>query len=377
MNKPMPEAESCTGFLTLTNRHPGRFMAHTLQTLAASLGQTFSGTPDIPLDHVCSIESLNHGGVAFISNPSELKDLPTPAGIFDARQRNLTGVSTDIKAAIIVPLNLEAPGLNLIFADDPLQVHIEATRLLHPTPEQSGQIHPQAFVGRNVSLGNQVTIDPGAVVYDGVSIGDRTTIRAGSVIMPDTSIGNDCLIYPNVTIREQCRIGNRVIIHAGAVIGADGFGFYQRDSRNYKIPQIGRVLIGDDVEIGACTTIDRARFNETIIADGCKLDNLIHIAHNVQVGAHGLIAAQSGVAGSTIIGRHLMMGGQSGIRDNLRLGDRVTLFARTLVTSRTEDNATVAGMPSRPIKIWRQIQALINSLDSLFERVKRLEKRDS
>lgn len=349
-------------------------MGYTLKSLANALGLIFSGTADIPLDHVCAIENLDNKGVAFITNPSELSDLPTPTGVFSSEQKNISGISPDIAGAIIVPENVEANGLNLIRSQDPLMDHIRITRLLHKPVEESGIVHRDASIGKNVSLGENVTIDARAVIYDNVTIGDNTTIRSGAVIMPHTTIGKHTLIYPNVTIREECRIGDRVVIHAGTVIGSDGFGFFQRDDVNLKIPQIGTVIIGNDVEIGACVTIDRARFTETVIGDGCKLDNLIHIAHNVQLGDHGLIAAQSGVAGSTKIGHHLMMGGQSGIRDNLKVGDRVTLFARTLITSKTDDQAVVAGMPSRPIKKWRKVQAVMNSLDSLYERVRRLEK---
>jgi len=351
-------------------------MTFTLEELAQKLGLDYSGQGDIKLDHVCAIDALDSGGVAFINNPKELSDLPTPAGVFDARQKKISIISSEILGAIIVPKKVTEPGLNLIFSEDPLRHHIEVTHLLHKPVKSSGEIHPDATIGQNVLLGRNVTIDPKVVIYDNVAIGSNTVIRSGTVIMSNSCIGEDSVIFPNVTIRESCQIGNRVIIHPGAVIGSDGFGFYQRSGQNLKIPQIGTVIIGDDVEIGACTTIDRARFSQTVIGNGCKLDNLIHIAHNVRIGDHGLIAAQSGIAGSTTIGEHLMMGGQSGIRDNLKIGHRVTLLARTLITSKTDDNATVAGMPSRPITVWRQIQALINSLDQLFERVKRLENRD-
>ncbi len=351
-------------------------MPYTLKTLADKLELAYSGNADAPLDHICAIESLDDGGVAFINNPAELSNLPTPTGVFDSRQKNISQISTEAGGAIIVPEATSHPTLNLILSDDPLQHHIKATSLLYHPPERSGSIHPDASVGKNVIIGKNVTIDARAVIYDNVTIGDQTVIRAGAVIMPGTTIGSDTLIYPNVTIRENCQVGNQVIIHAGAVVGADGFGFYQREGVNLKIPQTGIVIIKDNVEIGAGSTIDRARFHQTVIGNGCKLDNLIHVAHNVQIGDHALIAAQSGIAGSTSTGSHLMMGGQSGIRDNLKIGNNVTLFARTLITSRTSDGETVAGMPSRPIKVWRKAQALINSLDRLVERVKRLEKRE-
>ncbi len=348
-------------------------MGITLEKLSERLELKFSGYGETILTHVCGLENINQGGLSYITNPNELANLPTPAGIFDSRKRQLSDIEISPQAAIIVPSDLKSKSHNLLFSDDPMLHHCLAAEILHPGTTRSQKISVQANLGDNVKLGKNVTIDGCAVVYDNVSIGDNTVIHAGTVIMNGSTIGNDCLIYPNVTIREESSIGNRVILHPGVVIGADGFGFFQRDGKNLKIPQVGGVVIEDDVEIGANTTIDRARFTQTVIGRGSKLDNLIHIAHNVELGEDSLIAAQSGIAGSTKTGSHLMMGGQSGVRDNLVLGSKVTLLARTLVTSKTNDNEIVAGMPSRPLHVWRKVQALINSLDSLFKRIKRLE----
>jgi len=350
-------------------------MEYSIKVLCQKLDLKFSGNGDIKLNHICGINSIKEGGLAYIVNPAELSNLPTPKGIFDARQKDIESIQAPENCAIIVPSSLKSNNHNLIFSNDPMASHIQATRYIFDSPHQSHQISEHAVIGENVQLGKDVTIDSQVVIYDNVSIGDRCTVRAGSIIMENSHVGSDTLIYPNVTIRENCRIGSNCILHAGSVIGADGFGFFQRNNANLKIPQIGNVIIEDDVEIGACSTIDRARFESTIIGQGSKLDNHIHIAHNVKVGAHSLIAAQSGIAGSVTTGDHLMMGGQSGIKDNLVIGSNITLLARTLITSKTDDNSIVAGMPSRPIAVWRQIQALINSLDSLFERLKKLEKK--
>lgn len=348
-------------------------MGITLKTLSERLELEYSGKGETLLTHVCGLENIDQGGLSYITNPSELANLPTPAGIFDSRKKQLSEFKISPQAAIIVPPDIKSESYNLLFSDDPMLHHCMAAEMLHPGSTRTRKISNRASIADNVKLGKNVTIDSNAVVYDNVSIGDNTVIHAGTVIMNGSTIGNDCLIYPNVTIREESNIGNRVVLHPGVVIGADGFGFFQREGRNLKIPQVGVVVIEDDVEIGANTTIDRARFTETVIGRGSKLDNLIHIAHNVELGEASLIAAQSGIAGSTKTGDHLMMGGQSGVRDNLVLGNKVTLLARTLVTSKTNDNEIVAGMPSRPLEVWRKVQALINSLDSLFERIKRLE----
>lgn len=348
-------------------------MKFTLKKLSEEIGIEFSGNGDIELSHICGLESIVKGGLAYITDPSELANLPTPAGIFDDRKTNLDDLDISQDSAVIVPLGTEDSRHNLLFSPDPMYHHCLAGELLYPGCQNSGKISSEATVGSNVTIGKNVTIDGQVFIYDNVTIGDNTVIRAGTVIMENVKIGQNCLIYPNVSIRENSEIGDRVILHPGVVIGADGFGFFQRNGKNLKIPQVGSVLIEDDVEIGANTTIDRARFSKTVIGRGSKMDNLIHIAHNVKLGEDSLIAAQSGIAGSTSVGHHLMMGGQSGIRDNLKIGDGVTLLARTVITSKTNDNAVVAGMPSRPLEKWRKTQALINGLENLFERVRNLE----
>ena len=348
-------------------------MKVTLKELSEHLQINYSGNGETIITHACGIESLNAGGLSYISNPQEIANLPTPPGIFDSRKKSLSDMAIPEQAVIIVPLDLPSPKHNLLYSKDPMADHAIAVEMLYGGQKKIGKVHPQACLGENVELGSGVTIDANAVIYENVKIGNNTIIKSGAVVMEDSTIGEDCLIYPNVTIRERSEIGNRVILHSGVVIGADGYGFFQRNGQNKKIPQIGTVLLEDDVEIGACSTVDRARFTQTIIRKGSKLDNLVHIAHNVEVGEHSLITAQSGIAGSTVTGHHLMMGGQSGIKDNLKIGNNVTLLARTLITSKTNDHSIVAGMPSRPIEVWRKIQALINSLDNLFERLKRLE----
>lgn len=349
-------------------------MDYTLKELCEKLGATFSGEGNISISHTCGLEKITDGGLAYISNPAVLASLPTPGGVFDSRQKDLAGLKLAERCALIVPTGTPSSGQNLIFSSDPLDLHVQTMKLLHEEPVSTQTVHPDAYIGEGVVLGKNVTVDAKAVIYDGAQIGDNTTIRAGVVVMHEAIIGEDCLIYPNVTIREQCRLGNRVIVHPNAVIGADGFGFYQREGANLKIPQVGIVIVEDDVEIGASTTIDRARFYETIIGKGSKLDNLVHVAHNVILGDHALITAQSGIAGSCRIGDHLMMGGQSGIRDNLTIGNRVSCLARTVISSNTKDNQILAGVPSRPIEKWRQVQGLINSLDRINSRLKKVER---
>jgi UDP-3-O-[3-hydroxymyristoyl] glucosamine N-acyltransferase len=349
-------------------------MAWTLKKLCEEFKVEFSGDADLVISYVCGLESLASGGLSFIIDHELKSNLPTPGGVFDKRKKQLSELNVTKDNAVIVPEGTEAiSGLNLIYAEDPLQLHIKITELFYQPPRVSSKVATDASIGTGVVLGKDVTIDSNATLYDKVQVGDNSIIRANVVLMEGAKIGQNCLIYPNVTIREFCEIGDRVTIHANSVIGADGFGYYQRSGTNLKIPQVGIVEVGDDVEIGAGVMIDRARFHKTKIGRGCKLDNLIHIAHNVEVGDDSLIAAQSGIAGSTKTGDHLIMGGQSGIRDNLEIGRNVTLLARTLITSKTADDQAVAGMPSRSIDKWRRIQAIINNLDRWVDRIKKLE----
>jgi len=235
-------------------------------------------------------------------------------------------------------------------------------------------IHPSAIVDPGAQLGERVSIQPHAVIEAGAKIGDDTTIGAGTYIGHETVIGAACLIYPRVTIRERTRIGSRVIIHSGAVIGADGFGFETVDGRHEKIQQLGIVQIDDDVEIGANTTVDRARFGRTWIQQGVKIDNLVQIAHNVVVGKNSVIVAQSGISGSTRVGERVMMGGQVGIVGHVEIGDGTAIGAQSGV-SKSVPGGVWFGYPAVPLSEAKQQIAWIHRLGKLFERVKQIEKK--
>jgi UDP-3-O-[3-hydroxymyristoyl] glucosamine N-acyltransferase len=210
-------------------------------------------------------------------------------------------------------------------------------------------IHATAIIAANVKLGARVSIQPHAVLESGATIGDDTVIGAGSYIGHETVIGARCLIYPRVTIRERTRLGSRVIIHSGVVIGADGFGFEPGAGENEKVPQVGIVQIDDDVEIGANTTVDRARFGRTWIQEGVKIDNLVQVAHNVVIGKHSMIAAQTGVAGSVRIGQHVMIGGQVGIIGHIEIGDRTMIGAQSGISKNIE-GGTWWATPAVPLE---------------------------
>ena len=352
-----------------------------LKELAEKLGLEFSGNAKLKITHVCGLDSLQNGGLSYLTSPDGLASVPVPAGM----SRNVS-ISVDeinsSQVALVVSPDVKHNEHNLIFSDDPLATHIEASKLLHsvspaiPGLSSKKGIHSSAVVSKGVKLGKNVKVGPKSVIYEGAKIGDNTILHAGVVIMSEAVIGADCTFYPNVVVQDRCEVGNRVIIQSCAVIGSDGHGFFQRKGVNHKIPQLGIVCIEDDVEIGACTTIDRARFHTTVIKQGSKLDNQVQIAHNVSVGEQALISAQSAVGGSVKAGHHLILGGQSGIRDNVQVGNNVTAVARAVITANTQDNEVMGGMPGRPVSQWRKLQSLINRLGELFERVRKLESRN-
>ena len=235
-------------------------------------------------------------------------------------------------------------------------------------------IHISAIVAATVKLGQRVSIQPHVVIEPGVTIGDDTVIGAGSYIGHETVIGGSCLIYPNVTVRERTQIGARVVIHSGVVIGADGFGFEPREGKNEKVPQIGIVQIDDDVEIGANTTIDRARFGRTWIQSGVKIDNLVQVAHNVVIGKNSMIAAQTGIAGSVRIGAEVMVGGQVGIIGHIEIGDKTMIGAQSGISKNIE-GGTWWATPAVPLDEAKTHLAWVRRLGKLFERVKEIEDR--
>ncbi len=237
-------------------------------------------------------------------------------------------------------------------------------------------IHPTAVIAADATLGTGVSIQPHAVIESGVTIGEGTVIGAGSYVGHEVTIGAACLIYPHVTIRERTRIGARVVIHSGAIIGADGFGFEMADGRQQKVPQLGIVQIDDDAEIGANTTIDRARFGRTWIQEGAKIDNLVQVAHNVVIGRHTVVAAQTGFAGSSRAGEHVLIGGQVGITGHVEIGDRNILAAKTGVSKNLPaDGGTWWSTPATPLREAKEQLAWIHRLGKLYKRVKNIERK--
>jgi UDP-3-O-[3-hydroxymyristoyl] glucosamine N-acyltransferase len=279
-------------------------------------------------------------------------------------------------AAVFVPLNFsDTISAAQIRVANPSKAFEQVVLKFAPNPISfAAGIHSSAIVDPSVKLGNRVSIQPHAVIEAAVRIGDDTVVGAGCYIGHESVIGASCVIYPNATIRERTRIGARVIIHSGAVIGADGFGFEFVEKRHEKIPQLGIVQIDDDVEIGANTTIDRARFGRTWIQEGVKIDNLVQVAHNVVIGRHSIIAAQTGISGSTRVGEYVTMAGQVGIVGHVTIGDGTVLAAQSGV-SKDVPGGVWFGYPAAPLPEAKRQVAWVRRLGKLFDRVKAIEKK--
>ena len=336
-------------------------MENTVSELAALVGGqlAFGADGSVKITGVAALADAVPGEMTFFGNPKYLPQLR------DSRA-----------TAALVPANFsETVPAICIRCENPTLAFSKVIERFAPPPVQFAPgVHPTAVVGRNVRLGKDVSIQPGAVIEDGASIGERTIIGAHSYIGHDAQVGGDCHLHHRVTIGYRCKLGNRVIIHSGVVIGSDGFGFELQDGRHAKIPQIGIVQIDDDVEIGANTTIDRARFGRTWIGAGTKIDNLVQIAHNVVIGKHCIVCGLTGIAGSTKLGNHVILAGQVGTVGHVEIGDGVIIGAQSGVNKSLLSKEIFMGTPAVPAREWKEQVAHIRSLKKLKARVARLEQ---
>lgn len=337
-------------------------MRMTLQELAAALGADIEGDPQLELRGLAPIESAGEGDVTFLANKKYAKYL----------------ADTRASAIILAPgIELPRHDMAAVRLEDPYVGFVKALRLFFPARRYAAPgIHPQSVIDETAELGDNITIGAGAVVGERVRIGSGSVIAEGVVIREDVVIGEGCLLYPNVTILDRCRIGSRVTIHAGTTIGSDGFGFAPHESHYEKIPQVGHVVIEDDVEIGSNCAIDRGTLGPTIIRRGAKLDNLIQIAHNVDVGEDCVIAAQAGISGSTSIGRHAIIAGQAGLVGHIEIGENVTIGAQAGVSKTlTGDGKMFRGSPAREIHDELRLEAAMRRLPELIRTVREQDAR--
>jgi UDP-3-O-[3-hydroxymyristoyl] glucosamine N-acyltransferase len=279
-------------------------------------------------------------------------------------------------AGIIVPVDTDVLGLNLVLVDNPMMAFAKVVQLFHPPIKPFEGIHPNCVIGHDFSHGEDTAVGASAVIGNHVTVGDRVWLHPAVVVGDHAIIGHDTIIHSNVTIQERTVIGNRVIIHSGSVIGSDGFGFAPDGTVYHKIPHTGTVQIGDDVEIGANNTIDRGTFGKTFIGSGVKTDNLVHIAHNVTIGENTVLVAQVGISGSVTIGRNAVLAGQAGIAGHLTIGNHATVGPQTGVGKSVGDGQIVsAGIPEMPHRLWLRVVRTIPKLPEISKRLLRLEKK--
>ncbi len=339
--------------------HAERREKTSLAVLAELVGGCVSGDPSTLISGVAPLDVAGPEQVSFLSNPKFLSKLADSQA-----------------AAIIVHPSLQGSMQTpLLLAENPYLAFAKILTFFEVPPfagqgiQLGAHVHPDAIVGENV------TIEPGCVICAGATIGSGTHLHPNVVVGVDAVIGDDCLLHANVTVREKSVLGNRVIIQPGAVLGGDGFGFAPNGQSYYKIPQIGHVVIEDDVEIGACSCIDRGTLGVTRIARGVKIDNLVQVAHNVQVGEDTLLVSQAGIAGSTVIGKHCVFGGQSAAAGHVKIGDNVTLAARGGIPNNVDGNQSLAGVPAMPHREWLKATMTMTHLPEMRRELKRLKKQ--
>lgn len=335
---------------------------YSLREIVQVLGGEIAGDPDVRLRRVGTLEHAGSGDLTFVTGGRFLSQLPATRA-----------------SAVIVPEALrDATSLPRIVSDNPYAYFARASALLNATAPVTAGIHASAVIPGSARVGACCTLGANVVLGENVILGDGVFIGPNCCLGDNVAVGASTHIHPNVTIYQECRIGARCIVHSGAVIGADGFGIAPDNGIWIKVPQVGRVIIGDDVEIGANTTIDRGAIDDTVIEDGVKLDNLIQIAHNVHVGAHTAIAACTGIAGSVRIGRRCRIAGAVGIAGHLSIADDVEISAKTLITkSITQPGVYSGGYPFEVNRAWRRNAAQIRHLDELAKTVRRLQERIS
>lgn len=329
-----------------------------LSELASRIGAEMpAGTSDIEVTGASGIDSAVGGSITFLSSNKLVPELL-------------------ISGAAAVIVNKPVDGVNIpqIKAANPLLAFAKALAVFYKAPFKHKGVMSGAFLSGKADIDPESTIYPGAYISDGASIGKRTTIHPGVYIGEGSSVGDDCIIYPNVAIREGIQVGSRVTVHSGSVIGSDGFGYVPDGKEHFKIPQVGGVVIEDDVEIGACVTIDRATTDKTVIGEGTKIDNLVQIGHNVRIGRHCIIVAHVAIGGSTKVGNHVTLAGHVAVNDHVSIADGCIVGAKSGVAGSLE-KGLYSGIPAIPHSTWLRASAVFKKLPELFSRLRALEKK--
>ncbi len=333
-------------------------MTFTLGELAVRFGCTLQGDPDVRVSRVATLERADAASITFLANPRYKRHL----------------AQTQAAAVVLDPkLAAESP-VPALLSPNPYATYARIASLLYPLPDAPAGRHPTAIVDPTAAVDASVAIGPHAVVEAQAVIGPRTVIGPGCIVMRGARLGSDTRLIANVTLYHEVSIGERCILHAGVVVGSDGFGFAPDRGAWVKIPQVGSVRIGDDVEIGAKTTIDRGAIEDTVIGDGVKLDNQVHIAHNVRIGAHTVMAGQSGIAGSTTLGQRCMIGGQVGVGGQLTICDDVAVTGKSFVSTSIRKPGLYSGsLTVDEAARFRKNAARFHRLDELVRRIRRTD----
>ena len=335
-----------------------------LRDLAEYVGGRVIGDGSITIFRVSPIEEAGPGDITFLANPRY--------------SRFISGskASAIIVGPQLVGSEVARSGQGFLEVAQPYVAFAKILQLFAPAAEYQREIAPAAHIDPSANLGHDVSVYPNVYVGQFVQVGDRSVLLPGVFLGDRVEIGSDCVLHPNVVVRDRCRLGNRVILHAGVVVGSDGFGYAGSGEARIKIPQVGVVEIEDDVEIGSNTTIDRATLGRTLIGRGAKIDNLVQIAHNVNVGANSVIAAQAGVAGSTKLGRNVTLAGQVGVVNHIEIGDGAIIGPQSGVPQSVPAGALLSGgIGVAPHHEWLKVMTLLPQLPKLWTLVRRLEKQ--
>ncbi|MBA2479643.1 MAG: UDP-3-O-(3-hydroxymyristoyl)glucosamine N-acyltransferase [Planctomycetes bacterium] len=343
-------------------------MRVTVRDIAGVVGGSIIGDADQLVTGISSLTEAASGDISFLANPKY-------APYLAETKATAVLVASAQETGRPIPVQIVVANPDFAFAT------VVATFGPKAVPPPTG-VHPTAIVGERVRLGSGVAIGAYVVIGDDAQIGEQTVLYPHVYVGNEARIGANCLIYPQVSIRERCRLGDRVIIHPGAVVGSDGFGYATVEGVHHKIPQVGVVIVEDDVEIGANTTIDRARFGKTSIGKGTKIDNLVQIAHNVEIGRHCFLVSQAGVAGSTRLGNHVTLAGQCGLAGHLTIGDQAVVTGQSGVSKSVPPKMVVRGSPAQEFKTAQATEIAVRRLPNtqaqvkdLLARVAELEKR--
>ncbi len=329
-----------------------------LKELAEKVGGRVSGDPEAEINGVSGIDEATEGDITFF---------------YDKR---MMGALEKTKASTVI-LKEEVDGLkkNMLVVDNPQLVFAKVLEVFYEKPYEATGVSDKAVIGENVSIGDDVSIYPSAYIGSNVMLGARVTVSPGAYIGDEVQIGDDSYIHPNVTVRENVKIGSNVTVHSGTVIGSDGFGYVFDSGEHYKIPQVGGVIIEDDVEIGANVIIDRSTVGNTVIGAGTKIDNLVQIAHNVKIGKKCIIVAQVGISGSVEIGNGAVLAGQVGVSDHVKIGSGAMVGAGSGVVKDIPDNHAHSGSPAIPHRTWLRAQNIFSKLPEYIRRLQEIERK--